>query len=131
MSSFEIVDAGDVDGGLPAADGLGDGVVGGAGDVAAFAAGLAGVAALHDGLDGAADADEEGGEAFEAAGAVDEHVLVVGVVADVDDDVEAEPAVGGDRLVEGGVERRDPGTAGWSGSPGRRPMPGWRRFGVT
>ena len=105
---FEIVDAWLVDLLLPAADGGGDGFIGGADKVLVLAAGLGNVTPPQDDLDGAANADEEDGQAGEASGAAGEDVAghrVGVVVADIDDDVQSEVAVRGDRFVHGGVER--------------------------
>src|SRR2546426_8171799 len=55
---LEVVDPGDVDRVLPAADRGGDRVGLRSGGVLALASGLAGVASLHDDLDRAADSDE-------------------------------------------------------------------------
>jgi hypothetical protein len=91
---------------LPALDGCGDLAGRRAGGVDAFAAGLAGVPALHDDVERAADPHEEDGQALQAFGAPGEDVAGPGVrvvVTDVDDDVDALAARCGDRVVERGV----------------------------
>ena len=82
---FEVVDAGAMNFALEAADSGEDGGVGGADLVEAR---LGGLASLHDDFERAVKADEEDGEAVEAAGAVgeDASALLV-VVTDVGDDV--------------------------------------------
>jgi hypothetical protein len=85
LGSVEVVDAGAMNFALEAAGSGGDGGVGGADLVEAR---LGGLASLHDGFERSVKADEEDGEAVEAAGAVSEDAsALLVVVTDVGDDV--------------------------------------------
>lgn len=100
---FEVVDARLVDGLLPALDWFGRGGVG------RVVVPTCDAPPLHDHVERAVDADEQGCQAKQAAGAVGqdaERAAVPVVVANIGHDVNALAAVGGDRFVEGGVERR-------------------------
>jgi hypothetical protein len=95
---------------LPATNGRWDGFLGRADKILAFPAGLRDVAPLHDDLDATADTDEEDGQSRKLLGAVGEDVAGNGVgivMADINHDIQTQPAVRSDGLIQGGVEHWD------------------------
>ncbi|GEC38239.1 hypothetical protein EME01_23110 [Sinorhizobium meliloti] len=79
------------------------------GEVTAFATGLAAIASLHYRLDRTPHPDEEDGKAEKPASAVGKDMarFAIGVVMpDIGDNVQTQPAMRGNGLVEGSVEER-------------------------
>ena len=120
---------------FPTKDGFGDGTARVAPDIAAFTTLLSLIAARHDDLHGTPHADEVGREIRHPPrhAPEDPHGLrVVVMVPDVDDDAEPASTEGDDRTVEGVEEDRDVLLRGRAApAPGRRPIPGRSRSGMT